>query len=188
MKRLSLMSIMFFLLLSLAGCGKLGDRTGNAGVNPVDIYQDASHENEIMISKTIAELEFASVEELLGSYRAAKIGKVDEGLANLVENVNLAALEKLYLPTSIPKEYQLYKIYVNEEAVSFWYWHEENLASESSFLNTEGQMQEFLFSFTRRWGVNSPMDAILRQFGGTKEDLIDGKYYFLEPNLGVLHT
>jgi len=134
-------------------------------------------------------LAFSSLNELIASYNATAASKannvssrIDSILPNLEESVNLLALERLYLPTNIPSEYQLHQITVFENNVSLVYLHIDDLVSEDTIVEALIHQRHFLFNFTR-WNVESPMEGILQQNDATIDDLIDGKYLLVEPNL-----
>jgi len=129
----------------------------------------------------IGQLEFTSLEEFLDSHRTVRAGKATGELACLAEKVNFAALEKLFFPTGIPAEFQIYKIITNKENASIWYLHKEDLTSEDKTRDAIVHQRHYLFSFTRL-DIESPMDSILRQNFVSKEFLIEGKYLFVEPN------
>lgn len=194
MKRFSLISIAFFLLLTLVGCGQY-DAIGMTEAHSIDIYEetDQEHEHKNAGFGPFDQLSFSSVEDLLDAYRAARAdgditdlvanwgaGSPISSLADVAESVDFSALERLYLLTNIPEEFQIYRISISVRTVSFWYLHKEDLVSDDAIRDARNQQQHFQFSFTR-WSPESPMDDILRQGNATKEDLIDGKYLFVKP-------
>jgi hypothetical protein len=178
MKRLLLMGFTLFLLLVPVGCGQYNETVGITESNPIDAPKDINNENELAICDTPTTLEFSSVDELLDSYRAMKTGEMKKELANIANEVGFSALERLYLPTSIPDEYQLYRILINKLEVSFWYMHKDDLASEKAIMNAKSMQGYFLFSFTR-WDIDSPENG---RFQRDDPDLVDGKYWINEPN------
>jgi len=110
----------------------------------------------------------------------------DRTLVDVIENVDLSSLEKLYLPIRIPEAYQLYNIEVDRENVAFWYLPEEYAVLEDGLSHARMNRSYFLFTFTR-WDMESPMDAILGQhqnmpYFNYEEDMIAGKV-FMRPNM-----
>ena len=193
MKRFLLIVPALFLLFVLVGCGRYENEVYMNGVNTVDVYELTNNDNEVIACKTDDVLEFASVEDFLAAHRTVRAsGDISDlvvestylNLPYLVESVKLSELKRLYLPTSIPDKYQLYKILVNERTVGFWYLHEEDLVSENAFLNATVQKREFLFCFVRL-DVDNPLEGSLKQGNASKEGLINGKYLFSEPNMFI---
>jgi len=189
MKRFSVLIVACLALLGLSGCDQYGGVISMAIGDHVSNFDNGnmSHEQEhgtIAASEAIETLEFSSLDEFLLNFSTVKAGRATVDFANSATNTGFAALERLYLPTNIPEAYQLFRITVNEEAVSIWYLPEEYLGSEDAIWFAISQQRHFLFSFTR-WNIESPMDGILRQNRSTEEDLIDGKYLFIEPNMFI---
>ena len=114
-------------------------------------------------------------------YKDVLAGTADEELAALAESVVFLDLERLYLPMSIPEEYEFHEITLVAGSVNFWYLHEDDLMSDSTILNAKQQRRYFLLSFYR-WDFDLPLEGIMRQFNATEADLIDGKYLFDDPN------
>ena len=142
-------------------------------------------------------LHFASLENFLLAHRAARAGGditeyiaywrsglSDTELADAVRNTNLSGLEKLYLLTNVPEDFQIHRIDINESFVTFWYMPTELLDMEYPYLDAmfRHQQRDFQFSFTR-WSIESPLDSIMEQSGIGEEDLIDGMYRFNGNNL-----
>jgi len=194
MKRLLLMAFTLFLLLMYVGCGQHNGKYEMNEATSIGAYKEAYNEQELMVEEVVDELVFSSIVDFLAAYRAVRVGSditdfvadsTSSNYAYLTESVDFLALEKLYMPIGIPEEYQLCKIALNDEGIAFWYLHKADLVFENAFLKATSQQQHFIFGFIRRWDFNSPMDGILRQNGATKEDLIDGKYLFVMPNMFI---
>lgn len=170
MKRFPLIATAFLLLLALVGCNS------HSGTN---------ESTETMQEKTTGELQgsyyyflkFKSLEELVESQKAVKEGTADDGLAEQAEIVNFLELEKLYLPAAIPEGYHLYNITVNKYLVSYDYMLESDMGSPDAIRDAYYKQQAFSFLF-RRPGMAITIDEDLRHHNATKEDLIDGKYFF----------
>ena len=156
MKRFLLVAVSFFLVLALAGCDQVNE---TAETTKEETYVTFAHHS-------YAGLEFTSLEELVETYKTVKEGKAIGDLARDAKNTNFSELDKIYAPTAIPEGYQLSEIKVLESIVMFWY------SSESSD-------QDFEFVFFRHGGT---MEDVVLDRNATEDDLIDGKYWFEEPN------
>ena len=183
MKRISIVTIAFIMIVLLARCGPADETTVQTTSGQHTENSSSQHTESTGLSgESINEdvFEFISDEEFLTSYRLVKAGKADGDIKQLADSVNLVALEKLYTPSSIPNNYKLYKIDIYENVVSSLYFLEEHMVSESAIRAAISQSQFFSFNFYR-WDSNSPMEGILRQQGATEKDLINGKYLFVPP-------
>ena len=160
MKRFFLTAIAFFLMFTLASCNQVSETTETT---QEETYVTFAHHS-------YAGLDFTSLEELVETYKTVKEGKAIGDLARDAKNTNFTELKKLYVPTVIPEGYQLSEIKVLEFIVMFWY-------------SSESNDQDFLC--VNHFGADNPMDMdnVLRYYNATREDLIDGKYFFVEPNL-----
>ena len=105
----------------------------------------------------------------------------DADLTDVVENMNFAALEKFYLPTSLPEGFQIFDIAITEKAVSIRYMPQVDFYSEETLWDALNLQRGFEFTFTRL-DFDSPMETVYRQNNASSKDLIDGKYLFVEPN------
>ena len=199
MKRFFLVTVAFFLLLMLFGCNQRGEANET---NPL-VTRETDHTFEEFVDEQKLEettrdykqegptghpwpaaiLEFTSLEQLIESKKTGKEGISYTGsYADEVERAKFAALDKLYVPTVIPEGYQLYKIHVSQYYVSFQYYTESDMVSRDAIINA--YYRKFVFSFYRRdSGIDITMDNALQQHNATKEDLVDGKYLFAEPDL-----
>ena len=174
MKRIIIIVLLIALMFVPIGCS----------------IQESDYENTLAalsppaaLSPVFDELKFTSLHDFLSNYNIIRDGKADDAIAGLAESVAFASLERFYIPTGIPESYQLFRITVTEGCVELWYLPEEYLESEETILIATMNRQHFLFSFTRRLNLESPMDGVLRQSGIASDDLIDGKYYFDGGNL-----
>ena len=166
MKRVLMIGIMLFLLVTLAACGQ---------ENIVDTYEDINsvqeQEPEIMESGevAIAVIEFLSLEDFLKTYVAASTGGHIAELADnwlstqsvhrldleaAIEDVNLIELETLYLPTGIPEDFELRLVTVTDYYVALRYLPEEVVvADRTEFWDAAALHPMFEANFTRgRWG------------------------------------
>jgi len=131
-----------------------------------------------------SEMVFSSLEEFVLTYSTALAGRAGDDIAILAESMNLSTLERLYMPTNIPSEYQLYRITVDENAVTLLYLHSDDLVTEGMIWDALINQRHFKFVVTR-WDIDSPMAGILAQTESTDADLIDGRYLFIEPNMFI---
>ncbi|MCL2571305.1 MAG: InlB B-repeat-containing protein [Defluviitaleaceae bacterium] len=141
-------------------------------------HNDPRYEIAICTPEASDPLVFLSLDEFIVNHNAIAL---DRG-GSVADIINLAGLERLYLPSNLPLEYQLYRLMINENAVNLVYLHIDDMISEDTVMDALIQQRHFQFSFTR-WDVDSPMEGILQQMGATEDDLINGRYLFVEPNM-----
>jgi len=135
-------------------------------------------------SPVVNEIAFSSINELVVTYNTMLAGRANNDMAKYAESVNFTALERLYKPTNIPNEYQLYRISVNEDVVTLLYLHKDDLISEYTAWDALIHQRHFQFTFTR-WDIENPMAGIMAQTDTTETDLINGRYIFIEPNMFI---
>jgi len=169
MKRLLMVSCLFVLMFVFAGCGQ-------------NLASSASHH----VSEVVEEvMYFSSLREFLESYRIVASGGATDSFAELAASVDLESIDDFYLPVGIPETYKLFRIEITELNVSLWYLPKEHLSSEVAIFDAIINRQHFLFTFTRRLDLESPMDGVMRQFGINEDDLINGSHHFVEPNMFI---
>jgi hypothetical protein len=142
--------------------------------------EDYEYEEPNICSSPVRGLWFASIEELLNAYVAAREGRTFSdsmgGACFRADDINFTALDTIYLLTNLPEAYQLVSIYVHERGLRILY-----VADEGSRFNNPS----FSFHFAHftdeeldSWGMSTPLGSFMEQFGFTEEDYIDGKYLF----------
>jgi len=136
---------------------------------PNELREPRFNEVREPVITNVEAMEFSSLEEFLSFI---KDPKEDEDF------IDLAAIDKYYMPIGLPDNYKLYKITVGKADVGFWYLPEECLISRDTTMEAESLSRHFLFIFTRG-GPESPMDGIKKQHGFTNDDLVNGKYLFV---------
>ncbi|MDR0951522.1 MAG: hypothetical protein LBM18_01175 [Oscillospiraceae bacterium] len=211
MRRYQIIIVVLLLLSALVGCAaveKAEDVSSQSSPvvdEEIDQAQDESPPVEespsVIIGDPIPDqLYFSSIEQLLGAYIVAKESGTggeelegfvseweatygDSSLADVAESVNFTSLEKLYIPTGIPEDYELYRIRVNDDSMNFWYVHKNDMVSEEAIEDALVSFRCFIFIVTR-WDADSSLlvDGMLEQNLATKEDLIDEKYLFIQPH------
>jgi len=148
-----------------------------------EAYDEALKEALTNCPPAPAVLSFASLEDLLNACKTAREGgdisdfvsgwnpeNTDRTLADTVGDLNLTALEKIFVPTNIPAPYQFKGIAVYKEGVGVQYTREDlNLV--------DAQLDKFAFSFSRL-DRDSSMDEILRANHLTRKNLIEDMYLF----------
>jgi len=132
-------------------------------------------------------LVFSSLDELMSSHTAVRASRSIGNYAELTASTNFASLERLYLPTNIPEKYELLSIAVTEWMVSIIYLHRDDMVTEDTIGDALINRRGFSFNITRL-DLDSPMDGIMLQNHATEDDLIEGRYLFVEPNLFVWTT
>jgi len=200
MKRFSVVGITLLLLFALANCGEHhGDPTetseASAATGEINMSEfptlndeELSALSEQMIGCAMEpSLSFASLEDLsngciaareggdLASFVSGRIGPTESSLADIAEEVNLAALEKIYVPTGVPEPYRLNGISVAKSGVGIRYCREEDLISD----DPARILRQFAYTYSRS-DLDSPLNDRMQHYGVTKEDLIEGKYLFNE--------
>lgn len=173
MKRFLLLLAAFFLIFELAGCDQYSDTDESTRTSEPTYVTLESHSWNFP--------EFKSLEEFIESYKMVKEGKAVGSLAEAAENTSFIELEKLYVPITIPEGYHLIEIKVLRPLVRFTYLPESHMDSTDVVENASIQDQDFSFYFWR--SIDITMDESLRRHRATEEDLIDGKYLFVEPSL-----
>ncbi|MCL2578295.1 MAG: copper amine oxidase N-terminal domain-containing protein [Defluviitaleaceae bacterium] len=137
---------------------------------------------------------FYSLEEFFDAYIAAREDRVssDPGISRITAHVDFASLDEIHLLTNLPETFRLYRIRVFDEAISVFYIPiDEDTGEQRSDAVLNNQyfhLHVFLWTYEdlESWGINSPLDGIMRQIGReigvdlTEKDLIDGKYLFCE--------
>ena len=92
-------------------------------------------------------------------------------------------LEKYYMLKNVPDGYELYKITAGSFDIGFWYLPSAALASAESIWAAEAAQEHFLFISPR---AELKLSDTLLQHGMTKDDLLDGKYYFKKSTTPVI--
>ena len=186
MKRMLMVAFIILLLVSFVGCD-----TGENNNDYLEIYTqndtneaiDPSHPvaGDMTFSPVPDVLEFTSLADFLETHRAYTMGIRSFGArTHLIERANFAGLEQIYLPVGIPETDRLYRIYVGDDGMSFWYMPEENLLSHRLRSSAMVHGRDFMFNITR-WNLEDPKGAMMGQLRGVSvHDLIDGRYYFDE--------
>ena len=200
MKKFLMIIVALAFMIVLVGCGQAREADVEAGVKAKlemeeqeveeqEVEEQEAKEQEEIISVSWARdlLVFSSLEEFLVSYLEAGASSArGSALSAMEESVGLLSLERFYLPTNIPEEYILYRIEMCENMVMLWFLPEEHLGSELDIINATVFQQHFLFSFTRNFiqthGLENPMAGVMEQHRVVESDLIEGKYFFREPN------
>ena len=195
MKRLSIISITIFMLFALIGCGQQDDTTdygqnissGTSGEISVSEAVSPGHGQAPAVHGIPDHLTFWSLEEFLYAHRAVREGTATGRLAEMAASIDFESLEELVLPNNLPGIYQIHQIEVYDTAIWVWFLPEGSLASEEARWDAGINRTYFLLRTTRwtyedleSWGVQSPMDGIMRQDNATEDDLIDGTYHFNE--------
>ena len=113
-------------------------------------------------------VKFSSLEEFNTYIRSAE----EDG-----DVADLASLEFYFLPVGIPEGYNLYKITAGKEDIGFWFLPDEALSSNETAVAAEAQREHFLFISNRG---SYQFKSVMEQFSVVKDDLIDGKYIYVE--------
>ena len=166
MKRFFLTAIAFFLMFALASCNQISESNETTEATQEETTERLHGHSYAFLP------DFTSIEDLIEAQKTVREGKAVgdltvEATAAAVENTNFTELKKLYVPTAIPEGYHLTGIRVLESTVMFWH-------------SSESDDQDFLCTTARN--ADFTLDKTLRYYNATEEDLVDGKYFFIEPN------
>ena len=195
MKKLLILSIAFFAIFALFGCSYEASENKNNG------GETSSVEDREVPTVSIGPdmLVFSSLEDFLISYVETKKGGIARGdfdflgewmplrhtASDVLESVEFAHLETLYLPIGIPEDFMLHRIRVMGENVVIEYLHKDDMELEEAARNAVPPERMFIFRYSR-WDMEDSflVEAMLRQsfvsFGvnATENDLINGRYFF----------
>jgi hypothetical protein len=175
LKRFLIISTMLFALLTIAA-GCVHAEGASAETEDYEYNEDAI----LSDPHPVMSLMFTSIEELLNAYVAAREGRTfsdstGRGVSFMAGEINFTSLGTIYLLTNLPEAYQITRIDVHNRGLWIFY-----VADEGSRFNPS-----FSFRFTHftdeeldSWGMSTPLDSFMEQFGFTEEDYIDGKYLF----------
>ena len=195
MKKFIMISIAIVALFALFGCS----------YREHDNMQSSSrgygNEQQAIPTVSIApdSLGFSSLEDFLNSYIAVKNGGLARGdldfpgewspsrydVSDVIESVEFAYLETLYLPIGIPEDFRLLRMSVTDCSVLIVFLHKDDMKLEETARNAIPSERRLIFSYSR-WD-SAPadlLDAMLRQsfvsFGvnATEDDLLNGRYFF----------
>ena len=202
MKKLLMISIAIFVIFVLFGC-RHEEHDNGCDYDYDQAITDNNSEQQItsrvhVLSETLS---FSSLEGFLTSYVEVKNGGLGRGeidfqgdwfspfhgveLADVIENIDFAGFEMLYIPTGIPDDFRLHEIRVFEEGVGFRYLHKNDMISEETIRAAISGQRHFWFVHTR-WDMDNSFlfDAMMRQsfvsvgVNATEDDLINGRYFF----------
>jgi hypothetical protein len=115
----------------------------------------------------------------MGALDSRVPGRTDDEFLVRAEHVNFSSLERFYLPTGIPETFRLHAIEVYETFVLITYFPETRMVAEAAIRGEDHYNQSFYFQFFR-WDTDDPRSGVLQQEGLVTDDLIDGKYFFIE--------
>jgi len=179
-KNLSRFVLVIALVLLFVGCGQSNpeDNALTEQETTQETMQETSTGSDSPIDG-VNILRFTSLTEFLLAYNEAAEARLLGRRSDFDGDVNLAALESLYLPIGIPDNYRLFRILATPAEISFWYLPEEHLVSDDAIMGALSHQLNFSFGFTRWvWETGSPKESMMEQHRLTEEDLIDGIYYF----------
>jgi len=196
--------IAFFTLLTLvimSGCSqdnseprpRITSRTPDAentvcfSLPWVDTQETPQSQNDSQLSSPLIanQMIFLSLEEFLDTHASVRQGRADDDIAHAATRLDFESINTLYFPVNIPEEYQLASIVVYEEWIRIWFI--AGPVTDETWHNALANSQYFLLQITRvtyqdleEWGHTSPLQGIMYSFNLTEDDLIDGKYIYLE--------
>ncbi len=150
-KLLTIMAALLCVLL-LASCGS-DDKAGTPPPVEVEcaLAPVGSVTDEEETACVIDLVGFSSLDEFLEAAKNSTGGKDDIA--------QLASLEEILIPSSIPEEYKLYKITAGAADIAFWYMPEEYLKDNDSRLDGEAFQKHFMYIDSR----NSSFDVFTEQ-------------------------
>lgn len=164
MKKLFCITAALLCLLLLVSCGNYGGEQPSLEVEcalpPAE--SDANEEETACVIDLVG---YASLDEFLEAAQNATGGKDDIA--------QLASLEEIRIPSSIPEEYKLYKITAGAADIAFWYMPEEYLKDSDSRLHGEAFQKHFMYIDSR----SGSFESFVKQLEGHPSDLVKDKYF-----------
>ena len=146
-------------------------------VEDVDGSDGQSHQATSATPVRPAFLEFSSIAEFLEGYISFREGTASEQFTSLAEQVDLAGLDRIYIPTGLPEKYQLYRILISAQSVILRFLPEEYLTSEED-MDIERFQRQVQLMFFRGWTAEAAHEGFLSQNRITEADLIAERYYY----------
>jgi len=160
----SIITLLCAIFIVFCGCAHLS-ATGDDSEVVADMLHFSSPGDLLDAHKTVAA--GGDIADFVSYWRATS---TESNLSDVVESVNFSSLERLYLPTNIPEDYQIYRIDISKEFVSIWYLPEAYINMQDGFPVATNQQKYFHFSFTR-WNTEPLSDSAM-------DDLNDDRYGF----------
>lgn len=185
MRKLTFIIFIAMMLSYQAGCGYINnniDFSENTLVDDNEIVIEQNEESDVSSSSPSPEvLQYNSLEEFINDIRKVKMGEATGELADIAERMNLASIDRVYVPTGIPDSYKIFNVAVSENSVTILFMPEEHLTSISSQMDAVIVQQHFAFNFTRM-SFEDPLAGVMQQLAVTEEGLLEGKLLFDSPN------
>jgi len=96
---------------------------------------------------------FASLEDFLSSYLVVQDREVHGSLGDMLEWTGFATIERLYLPSAVPEDFEVYLVLLAGESASISYLPAEDMVSEEAAQAAQLADRHFSFSFNHahRW-------------------------------------
>jgi len=173
----------------------------DVGYDIIDVYDETNYvqEEEIMVSEAIDFIEFSTLEDFLATSVATRADEEVADLVNhwsgsqdassledIIENTELQSIRTLYLPIGIPENFEVRRVTVTEHYITFRYLPREiTPVSREEFWSAMTGNPSFEFTIYRWQDMSDQMDIILEEENKSADDLINGKYLFLEPNMFI---
>jgi len=185
LKIFSKMAAMLFAILTVTGCMHVNS-TASYHTEDSSPYSETEN-NEIEIDECeedfvswAVHFKFSSLEEFLSSYVAVREGRAsfNSDATELKARAAFATFDVIHLPINIPESYQISLIYPGEKGIKIFYYIDGDSFSSFPYFS-------FLASYStyedlELWGINTPLDNYMAEWGFTEKDFIDGKYLYVE--------
>jgi len=200
MKRFTILVIILILSIILVGCDNDIKNNQLGDAEPLNAFEtNVGEQEKSEISLGVHdpdELVFSSLEDFLLAYQALQLGEnitdyverwfgelSGSTLESVTKGTSFASLKTLHLPVGIPNDYEIGKILVREGFLEIAFFHIDDMVSRDSMWNAERERRHFMFMILL-WDYDETtlFSDMVGEFGAYKENLIDGKYLFREPN------
>ena len=171
--------LLFAISLIIAGCGSINDHDVEYSTSDTtdNINENSPHEHNSDLPDATTEerndspvdlMSFSSIDAFLTyTLNAEKGGDV----------ADLSSLDYFFLPTGLPEGYNLNRIAAGAVDIGFYYLQDEYLSTNETARLAEAQRKNFLFISNRG---SYQFKSVMEQFSVVEDDLIDGKYLYVE--------
>ncbi|MCL2855083.1 MAG: hypothetical protein FWE21_05635 [Defluviitaleaceae bacterium] len=149
-----------------------------------------------MAERAVNFLEFSTLNDfLLARIAAGSAGDIssfvgywagsflDSDLESVVQGTDFASLEFLYLPISIPDDFQIERITLTRYSLVIRYLPKGVEVTDETFWEAMVLYPSFEFGISRRQDIENEMLAVIEKSDATVDGLIDGIYLLVSPYL-----
>ena len=162
MKKLFIIASTLLCLLFTASCG-----VTEAAAEVIDtVYNEITGQPEVWVTEP-AMPSYESLEEFVDAVK-----NTDES-EYAYERAKFEKLDEIIIPAGLPENYVLYQVQADSDLIALRYLPEDSV---SDIRVSEQRGLHFYFVYHRSGSLN----GIIKEEGGKKSDLVDGKYFLKE--------